>query len=201
MEFIAHRINTIDDLKQIPFEFGVELDLRDNGNRIIIQHDPFKEGEDFEEYLSHYKHGTLVLNIKCERIELRVLELIIQYGIQKYFFLDSSFPMIKLLIDSGEENIALRYSEFEGLDTIVNLAGKVRWVWVDCFTQLPITKKSFQLFKDYGYQLCLVSPELQSQDEKLEVYRDYLLSEGIKFDAVCSKEFNFSRWFHNKEIK
>ena len=94
MEFIAHRINTIDDLKQISFEFGVELDLRDYGNRIIIQHDPFKEGEDFEEYLSHYKHGTLILNIKSERIELRVLELIKQYGIQKYFFLDSSFPMI-----------------------------------------------------------------------------------------------------------
>lgn len=194
MEFIAHRINTIDDLKQIPFEFGVELDLRDNGNRIIIQHDPFKWGEDFEEYLSHYKHGTLILNIKSERIEWRVLELIKQYGVQDYFFLDSSFPMIKLLIESGEDNIALRYSEFEGLDTLINLAGKVKWVWVDCFTQLPIDKKTFELLKGFGYRLCLVSPELQSQDEKLEVYRDYLKSEGIECDAVCTKYYNVGRW-------
>lgn len=194
MEFIAHRINTIDDLKQIPFEFGVELDLRDDGNRIIIQHDPFKGGEDFEEYLSYYKHGTLILNIKSERIELLVLELIRKYRIQTYFFLDSSFPMIRLLIDSGEDNIALRYSEYEGLDTLINLAGKVKWVWVDCFTQLPIDKKTFELLKGLGYQLCLVSPELQSQDEKLELYRDYLKTEGIVFDAVCSKLYNVNRW-------
>ena len=194
MEFIAHRINTINELKQIPSDLGVEIDLRDWGNRIIIQHDPFVGGEDFEEYLSHYNNGTLILNIKSERIELPVLELIQQYGIKKYFFLDSSFPMIKLLIDSGEDNIALRYSEFEGLDTLMNLAGKVKWVWVDCFTQLPISKKIVELLKNSGYKLCLVSPELQSQDDKLEVYREYLIIEGIEFDAVCTKHLNVGRW-------
>lgn len=194
MEFIAHRINTLSELRSIPFDFGVELDLRDNGNQIIIQHDPFKKGEDFEEYLRHYNHGTIILNIKSERIEFRILELIKKYNIKKYFFLDSSFPMIKLLIDSGEDNIALRHSEFEGLDTIINLAGKVRWVWVDCFTQLPITKNSFQLLKGHGYQLCLVSPELQSQGEKLELYKDYLKNEGIIFDAICIKHCNINRW-------
>ena len=49
MEFIAHRINTIEELKQVPTEYGVELDLRDFGERLVLQHDPFKDGEDFEE--------------------------------------------------------------------------------------------------------------------------------------------------------
>ncbi len=76
MEFIAHRINTIEELKKVPNEYGVELDLRDYGNKLILQHDPFVEGEDFEEYLKYYNHGTMILNIKSERIEYRVLDLI-----------------------------------------------------------------------------------------------------------------------------
>lgn len=57
-------------------------------------------------------------------MELKALEMLRKYGIKRYFFLDSSFPMIKLLLDMGESNIALRYSEYEGMDTIRNMAGK-----------------------------------------------------------------------------
>ena len=194
MEFIAHRINTINELKQIPSNMGVELDLRDRGDRIIIQHDPFVGGEDFEEYLTNYHHGTLILNIKSERIEFRVLELIKKYDIKRYFFLDSSFPMIKSMINAGEKNIALRFSEYEGIDTLINLAGQVNWVWVDCFNKLPITRATFKILKDFGYNLCLVSPELQNQDEKLEEYDVLLKSEEIFFDAICSKYYNEPRW-------
>ena len=126
MLYIAHRINTIEELDRLPSQYGVELDLRDDLNgRIYIQHNPFEPGEDFEEYLKHYHHGLMILNIKSERIEHKVLELIGKYNVKSYFFLDSSFPMIKLLSDMGETNIALRYSELEGLDTICNMAGKV----------------------------------------------------------------------------
>ena len=121
MQFIAHRINTIDELKKVPTNFGVELDLRDYGNRLILQHDPFTDGEDFEEYLKHYNHGLMILNIKSERIEHRVLELVKKYKVRDYFFLDSSFPMIFLLAKEGEKNIALRFSELEGLDTILSM--------------------------------------------------------------------------------
>ena len=49
MEFIAHRINTVAELRQLDTCYGVELDLRDDLNgRIYIQHNPFEPGEDFE---------------------------------------------------------------------------------------------------------------------------------------------------------
>ena len=51
VEFIAHQINTIEELKCVPKEYGIEVDLRDYGDRLILQHDPFKDGENFEEYL------------------------------------------------------------------------------------------------------------------------------------------------------
>ncbi|MGE4457263.1 MAG: hypothetical protein AB7E13_10015 [Arcobacteraceae bacterium] len=201
MEFIAHRINTIDELKQVPFEYGVELDLRDYGHRLILQHDPFKDGEDFEEYLKHYNHGTMILNIKSERIEHRVLELIQKYNIKKYFFLDSSFPMIYLLSKSGEKNIALRFSEFEGVDTILAMSGKVDWIWVDCFSKLPITSKNYQLLREKGFKFCLVSPDLQSQEEKLESYKKYLEDNKIIFDAICTKIYNVKKWKYNNDSK
>ena len=194
MEYIAHRINTIKELKSIPREYGVELDLRDFGNRLILQHDPFMDGEDFEEYLKCYDHGTMILNIKSERIEYKVLKLMQKYNVKKYFFLDSSFPMIYLLSKSGEKNTALRFSEFEGIDTILNMKGKINWIWVDCFFKLPITRENYKLLKESGFKFCLVSPELQGQDENLEEYKEYLKDGGIIFDAICTKIYNIERW-------
>jgi hypothetical protein len=194
MEFIAHRINTIEELKQIPKEYGVELDLRDYGDRLILQHDPFIDGQDFEDYLKHYNNGTMILNIKSERIEHKVLELIRKYNIQNYFFLDSSFPMVYQLSELGEKNIALRFSEFETIYTILNLKGKIEWVWVDCFTKLPINIDIFNILKENGFKLCLVSPELQGQNEKIEVYKEYLNNNKIIFDSICTKLYNIPRW-------
>jgi hypothetical protein len=195
MEFIAHRINKLEELETLPKEYGVEIDLRDNvDGKIYINHDPFILGEDFEEYLKKYSHGTMILNIKSERIELKILELLKKYSINNYFFLDSSFPMIKLLSDKGEKNIALRYSEYEGLDTLEKMQGRINWVWVDCFTKLPINNEIYRKIKNMGYKLCLVSPELQNQKEKLELYAKQIKDEKIEFDAICTKEYNVEKW-------
>lgn len=192
--FIAHRINTVEELKALPTEYGVELDLRDSGNDLILQHDPFKGGESFNNYLKHYQHGTMILNIKSERIEHRVLDLLKEHNITDYFFLDSSFPMIYLLSNEGERQSAIRYSEFEGLDTILNMAEKVDWVWVDCFSKLPINKDSYLRLKEAGFKLCLVSPELQGRSEDIEVYKKFIFRNEILFDAICTKHYNVERW-------
>lgn len=195
MEFIAHRINSIEELKTLNEEFGVELDLRDgNDGQIYISHDPFQSGDSFEAYLKEYHHGTMILNIKSERIEHKVIDLLCKYKINKYFFLDSSFPMIKLLSDNGEKNIALRFSEFEGLDTIKNMQGKVNWIWVDCFTIMPLTEEIALELKNMGFKICIVSPELQGQPEKIDIYKTQLKQQNIEIDAVCTKTYNIKRW-------
>ncbi|HEY2883239.1 MAG TPA: hypothetical protein VGJ15_12415, partial [Pirellulales bacterium] len=121
MLLIAHRINTIAQLAQVPPHYGVELDLRDCGNRLILAHDPFSEGEDFADYLRHWRHRLMILNIKSERIEHRVLELVKQHQVQDYFFLDSSFPMIRQLARLGERRMAVRFSEFEPVEAALAL--------------------------------------------------------------------------------
>lgn len=198
MEYIAHRVNTVEELKSLPVEYGVEIDLRDNLNgRIYIQHNPFEPGEDFEEYLKEYHHGTMILNIKSERIELKILEMLPKYDVKSYFFLDSSFPMIWLLSSRGEKNIALRVSEVEGLDTARNMAGKVKWIWIDCFSKIPIGKAEANELKRLGYKLCFVSPELEGRDKDIEVYKRQITDMGIEMDAVCTKFCNVKRWSIN----
>ena len=98
MIFVAHRINTIEELKKIDKEYGIEIDIRDYGNKLILKHDPFininENNEELEEFLKYYQHRFIILNIKSERIEYKVLELMRKYNITDYFFLDSPFPMI-----------------------------------------------------------------------------------------------------------
>ena len=95
MEIILHRINKIEELKAINPLFGVEIDIRTYGDDLILSHDPFKKGDKFEDYLSEYKHGTLILNIKESGIEDDVLSLIQKYNdVKSYFLLDVEFPYI-----------------------------------------------------------------------------------------------------------
>ncbi len=195
MYYIAHRVNTIEDLKLLPNEYGVELDLRDYGDRLVLEHDPFTDGEDFEEYLKYYgDHGTMILNIKSERIEHRALDLVKKYNVRDYFFLDSTFPMINLLSGMGETKIALRFSELEGLDNIRTMAGKVEWVWVDCFSTLPINYEIFQELKSLDYKICLVSPELQGREKDILTYKNQLKEQNIVVDAICTKYKNINLW-------
>ena len=60
----VHRVNTQEQLKSISKSFGLEIDLRSEGNEIILHHDPFEKGLNFEIFLEKYSHNGLILNIK-----------------------------------------------------------------------------------------------------------------------------------------
>ena len=60
---IIHRVNKNADLKNISLDMGVEVDIRSKGNELIIHHDPFENGEKFEDWLIHYNHKFLILNV------------------------------------------------------------------------------------------------------------------------------------------
>ena len=191
---ISHRINTKRELADTPTQYGIEIDLRDAGDDIVLAHDPFCVGERFADFLDSYRHRFIILNIKSERIEWRVLELLKQHSIEDYFFLDCSFPMIYQLSLKGETRVAMRYSEFEGLESIRLACKKISWVWVDCFTQTPLTRATYTEIKEMGLKVCLVSPELQGQPENVALHIAYFQSEQICPDMVCSKLHHLTQW-------
>lgn len=189
MKLISHRRNTVSELAATPVDLGVEVDIRSQGERLVIHHDPFVEGESFEEWIAAYRHGTLILNVKEEGLETRLLALMAQHGIDDFFFLDQSFPFLVKWSRAGERRCAVRVSEFETIDTALTLAGQVDWVWVDCFTRFPLTQDDAYRLSAAGFKLCLVSPELQGRAAETEIpaLRRLLLSLNIDADAVCTK--------------
>ena len=196
-EFICHRINTVNELKNIDKQFGIEIDLRDDhkSGKLILAHDPFFDGEYFEDYLQEYKNGTLILNIKSERIEIECLKLIEKYNIKNYFFLDSSFPMIYLLNkDFKNNNNACRFSEYETIDNFLDNKNMFSTLWVDCFTKFPLNKENYEYIKNENKKICIVSPELQKQPEKIEIYRSYIMQNNIVPDMICCKDYNIINW-------
>lgn len=193
MIIVSHRRNTTDMLRATPRNFGVEVDIRSHGDRLIIHHDAFAGGVDFEDWIASYDHRLLILNVKEEGLEDRLLGLMKAQGIEEFFFLDQSFPFLVRTARSGEKRCAVRISEFESIRTAEALAGLVSWIWVDCFTRFPITGGEAAHLKSLGFRLCLVSPELQGRtaEQSIPALRALLDREGVVADAVCTKSPDF----------
>lgn len=184
MILVAHRINDIEGLLSVPKSLGVEVDIRDSQGRLVLQHDPFKDGVEFAEFLHHYDHGFIILNVKTEGIESEVLRLVQEHKIEDYFFLDLTVPSIVKLSKRGISKIAVRFSEFEPIENCLALKGKVDWVWIDCFTKVPLTPGVHQELTRH-FKLCLCSPELEGHDEA-SIRHCISLAKDMKLDAVCT---------------
>lgn len=189
MKLISHRRNLRSELAATPQQYGIEVDIRSRGDKLIIHHDAFVDGESFDDWITEYRHGTLILNVKEEGLEARLIALMEQHGIANWFFLDQSFPFLVKWSKAGERRCAVRVSEFESIDTALTLAGKVDWVWVDCFTHFPLSGADARRLQDAGFKLCLVSPELQGRPAETEIPQliALLAERGIVAEAVCTK--------------
>ena len=189
MNIIRHRRNTHEQLADISTDHGAEIDIRSQGNSLILHHEPYETGTSFEDWIKNYRHGTLILNVKEEGLENQCLKLMAKYGIEDFFFLDQSFPFLLKTAQTGESRCAVRVSEFENIDTAITLAGKVQWVWIDCFTKFPLDLSSATLLKENDFKLCIVSPELQSRMEISDTNEIIaaMNSAGVVPDAICTK--------------
>ena len=51
MQIIVHRINTIEGLKKVPTQYGVEIDVRGYGGKILLNHDPIDDPSKYGVFL------------------------------------------------------------------------------------------------------------------------------------------------------
>lgn len=200
-KYIAHRINTLKQLEEVPEEYGIELDIRYHENTLVLHHDPFHHHEkpkpcEFENFLKYWKHkGPMILNVKTEGIEQECIKLMNKYGIKNWFFLDLSMPYFAIYAEKAYnneiagfsiDNLAVRFSEREPVEYALAFANKAKWVWVDCFTEMPLNNTNYKLLKNAGFKICIVSPELQHHSlDRIDEFKAKLNSFDI--DAVCTK--------------
>ena len=115
-KIIVHRCNSIDQLKTVNNNYGVEIDLRTYKSEIILNHDPYlNEGVLFRDWIKHYNHSHIILNIKEEGLENEIINIMNDYNIDDYFFLDQSFPFLIKFARQGHKLSAIRFSEFESI--------------------------------------------------------------------------------------
>lgn len=186
---ICHRRNTIKQLLGTPVKYGIEIDVRTFNNKIILNHDPLKKGIILNKWIKKFNHKFLIINIKEEGLEKYVKKILKKKNIQKFFFLDQSFPLLIKTLNSNEKRCAVRFSEFEDIKTVYNLTEKINWVWVDHFTKFPLNKIISNNLKKKNIKICIVSPELIKKTSIINIkkLKNFIQRKKIHIDAICTK--------------
>ena len=185
MIIIQHRVNTIKDLENVPSNHGIEVDIRIEKNKLILNHDPFEDGEDFLKFLDHYNHEFIILNMKCDGGENLIIKELKNRKIKNFFFLDCSIPKINSMTKLGIRNFAVRYSILEPLDFTLKFNNQVDWVWIDCFNGFHLPFSDYSQLKK-KFKICLVSPELQGIDSS-NIEKFKIATKEMNIDAICTK--------------
>ena len=96
----------------------------------------------------------------------------------------------------NNKNVACRFSEYEPIEQFLEIHNKVKYLWIDCFTKFPLTSEIYKTVKSdkYDIKICLVSPELQKQTQKISEYRKYIIENKIIPDMICCKIYNIINW-------
>jgi hypothetical protein len=186
---IAHRRNQPEELATTPAQYGIEMDIRSYGDRLVVTHEPFDPGVDLETWLDSYAHAFLVANVKEEGLEQRVEAALAARGIEEWTYLDQSFPFMVKTLRRGERRCAVRVSEYESVKTALALETRPQWVWLDSFTGAWPPPRDLVALAAAGYRIMIVSPELQARDPEPEVdgILRRLSKAGLELDAVCTK--------------
>lgn len=213
MIIVNHRVNAVEDLLLTAKDFGCEIDVRNHGESLIVNHDPFDtDGPTLQDWLSHYDHRFLIVNVKEEGLEPVLFPILRDFGIEHYFVLDESFPYIMKYCRLGHRKFALRVSEIEKEDTAIAVYEKLspqeqspNWIWADCFTGKPLSNQCYRNLVERGFKVCFVSPELHHLERPkawkalIASFIQNLKDSNMKPDMVCTKEPELwrecSSWF------
>ena len=192
MQIIIHRVNTIEKLNTIPKEYGVEIDIRGYGPKMLLNHEPIDEPskyDELEEYLKNYNHSFIIFNTKEAGYEQKIIDLAKKYKIENYFLLDVEFPYLyRATRKEGVRKIAVRYSEAEPIEAVLAQTKDekplLEWIWIDTNTTLPLNKDIIKKMK--GFKTALVCPERWGRAEDISNYIKQMKKLKFKPDAIMT---------------
>lgn len=194
MIIVRHRINTIKGLNSVPPQYGVELDIRATPDgRLILNHEPFAEGEDFEAYLQHWHHAFGMFNIKEAGVEDRVHALAVKYQIKNYFVFDLETPYLWKVADTpAGKHAAVRFSEDECIHTALAFKSRIGWVWIDTKTRFPLDQEVVEQL--HGFKTALVCPERWGRPDDIPAYIARMKELNFKLDLVMTAAPYVTLW-------
>ena len=187
---ICHRRNTIKQLVNTPTQYGVEIDVRTYNNKIILHHDPFKNGETLNYWIKKFNHKFLIINVKEEGLEKYIKKILKKNNINHFFFLDQSFPFLIKTLNLKEKRCAVRFSDYEDIKTVYNLKGKINWVWICSFSKFILNRSISNTLKKKKIKICICSPEIveKTSSQSIKKLKNYIKNKKIHIDAICTKK-------------
>lgn len=205
MLLIIHRINTLEKLQPLDNRYGVEIDIRGYGEKLLLSHDPITNPEKYtnlEDYLKMFADKNMpfvIFNIKEAGYEKQVIDLAKKYGIskEKYFLLDVEFPYLyRATRKEGVREIAVRYSEAEPIEMaeaqISNGKTLLDWVWIDTNTTLPLNEDIVSRLTPF--KTALVCPDRWGRPLDIDMYAEKIKSLGMNIDIVMTSLETIPNW-------
>jgi hypothetical protein len=145
--------------------FGLETDVRDFNQKLVISHDMASfESMDFELFLERYlqfgKETHLALNIKSDGLSVLLKEVLNKYEIENYFVFDMSVPDTKSYLVNNMKTYS-RQSELELEPIFYN---DVNGIWLDAFDGEWYSLELIQAHLNLKKSIAIVSPELHGRN-------------------------------------
>lgn len=211
MKIISHRgmwsspveKNTIESFKRsFEYGFGIETDIRDYNERIVISHDlPNKSSVILDDLFDLYSECKCILpiaiNIKSDGLQSELIKSIKKYDIKNYFVFDMSVPDA---IGYCRSNIRVytRQSDYEITPSFYVLANGV---WIDEFDRSWISREIIDTHLDNAKEVCIVSPELHNRDYRKtwEFFRQIEREIGKDILSLCTDLPELAMEFFNEE--
>ena len=177
MEILKHRVHSLDDIST---EIGLEIDVRDFNNELVLAHDhPSTQSIRLEDFLKKIsKKQLLAINVKSSEIENEIKQTLFKSNISNYFTFEWTIPS---LMKALKQNLvcAFRLSEYEK-----DIIPQCDWVWIDSFQTIWYDSDYLASLKEYGLKIALVSPELHDRKADLDQVKEIVNS--VKVDAICT---------------
>ena len=183
---IIHRVNSIEKLNTLSEDVGVEIDIRHSGEKLVLSHDIQEKEENFEEYLNNYNKKFIVANIKESGVEDAVEEILTKRKIDDFFLLDVEFPYILQNYKRLGDNLSVRYSKYESIESVSNFANKVKWLWIDTYEDFEINDEIAEIIS--SFKIFLVSPSRWGMPEKLSYYISLFKDYKIELDGIMIED-------------
>ena len=101
----------------------------------------------------------------------------------------------------SKTKVSIRYSEYENLSKKDYLFKKIKWLWLDNFTEINLSQKFYKYLKRKRVKICMVSPELVEKCRESEIKKLVKKLKKNKFnvDAVCTKKPNLWKYYINEK--
>ena len=205
MKILAHRglwnqvseKNTVNAIKQAYCNgFGIETDLRDYKEQLVISHDIATAGSPlaetiFTEYVAADSTEFMALNVKADGIQNHIKRLIEQYHIKEYAVFDMSIPEM-VVYEKMNINFFTRQSEIESVPVMYD---KACGVWMDEWSEDWIRKDIVENHLINGKYVGIISPEIHGRD-KMKLWNELKQIKNDKLMLCTDIPFEAGRFFN-----